>query len=190
MITAALQGRDLHLTVEGIEAPFIIRPLPGKMGKHITDLYLRITARELPPHGMEDLFRIAVDGGQWVEDGQLVPLPEDQRVNYNRADDELSQSEAQDFLLPAFFWQTILGIDGVNEYIQAGGGMAGGVKLLGSLALTLGVSPLLISQSSALETLIQKVGDTPTTTTPQGGPTLAKLPAEKRSINQGKRPKR
>jgi hypothetical protein len=186
MIEAAQQGRDLHLTMEGIESPFVIRPLPGRMGKHVTEQYLKISAREIHPQGMEDLLRIAVDGGHWVGD-YLAPMPSDQQPNYDRLENELSTAEAQDILLPALFWQTVLGMDGVETYVKAGGGFAGGVKALGFLLSTLGISPLLTSQSTALETLIRAQANTPTTATPTGGPTLARLPAEKRSIQQGKK---
>ncbi|RFA12167.1 hypothetical protein B7R22_17210 [Subtercola boreus] len=189
MIEAAQQGRDLHLTVEGVESPFVIRPLPGRMGKHVTEQYLKISARKLPAQGMEDLLRIAVDGGHWVGD-YLAPMPTDGQHIYNRCEDELSTAEAQDILLPALFWQTVLGMDGVETYVKAGGGFAGGVKALGFLLSTLGISPLLTSHSTELETLIRAQANMPSTDTPTDGPTLAKLPAEKRSIHQGKKPRK
>ncbi len=183
MVSAALQGRDLAITVEGVESPFVIRPLPGRMGKHLTDLYLRTMARELPPTQMEDVFRIALDGGQWADDAHtvLVPLPEDQQPVWARCDDELSQAEGQDVLHLAFFWQTVLGMTGVNSYIEAGGGFAGGVKTLGFLTQTLGISPLTTSPSSALETLIRSQANMSPTSSPMTGSTVEKLPANKQS---------
>jgi len=192
MITAAQQGRDLAITVEGIESPFVIRPLPGRMGKTLTDLYFRTIIRELPVTQMEDVLRIAVDGGQWVtgDDGErhLVPLPEEQQTVYNRCDDELSTGEAQDVLNPAFFWQTVLNFSGVKSYVEAGGGFEGLVKTQGFLAQTLGVSPLTTSPSGALETLIRLQASMSPTTSPTGGSTIDRLPAGKQS-RKGKRSK-
>lgn len=185
MISAAQQGRDLAITVEGIESPFVIRPLPGRMGKALTDLYLRTIVRDLPVTQMEDVFRIALDGGQWDGD-DLIPLPYEQQTVYRRCDDELSTAEAQDVLHPAFFWQTVLGFSGVKAYTDAGGGFEGGVKALGFLAQTLGVSPLTTSPSGALETLIRLQASTSPTTSPTGGSTIDRLPAGKQS-RKGKR---
>jgi hypothetical protein len=189
MITAEQQGLNLAITVEGIEAPFVIRPLPGRMGKALTDIYLRTMARELHPENMEDVFRIALDGGRWADDERtkLVPLPEAEQLVYNRCEDTLSQAAGQDVLHAAFFWQTVLGIAGVNAYVEAGGGFAGGVKTLGSLVQTLGISPLTTSPSSALETLIRSQASTSPTTSPTAGSTIEKLPANRRSRKPSKK---
>ncbi|RFA12641.1 hypothetical protein B7R21_09855 [Subtercola boreus] len=162
MITATLAGRNLELTLDNIDQPFIIKPLPGRMGKQVTDHYLRITARAIPADGMEDLLRICVDGGRWHEDKTLVPLPEAHRTNYLRCEDELSTAEAQDVLLPALLWQTVLGMDGVTTYVDGGGGMAGGVAALRLLVTTLGISPHAVSPR--MEELIEAAaGGTETT---------------------------
>lgn len=193
MITAALQGRDLAITVEGIESPFVIRPLPGRMGKQLTHEYLLTLDRQLPATRMEEILMISVDGGQWVagEDGDvLMPLDPADRTVYNRCDDELSTTEAQDVLHPAFFWQTVLGMDGINVYIKGGGGYAGGLKALGSLAQALGMSPLMTSLSSESATLTPSPASTSPTSTPTAGSTVERLPAAKRSRNQGGKKKR
>ncbi|GGD33080.1 hypothetical protein GCM10010915_11820 [Microbacterium faecale] len=160
--------RDLHLTVEGA-ATFVIRPLPGRVGKQITDTYLDGAAGHTDGTDVELALMMAVDGAQWDDEtGRYVPLPEEQRTVYNRVSDELRLGEAESILLPAFFWQTILGITGVNAYIEGGEGIAGGVKALWALVARLGVSPLQTSPSSALESLI-RLASTPTTTSPTGG---------------------
>jgi len=160
--------RDLHLTVEGA-ATFVVRPLPGRIGKQITDTYLDGAAGNANATDVEAALMMAVDGGRWDDEaGRYVPLPDEQRTVYNRISDELRLGEAESILLPAFFWQTVLSIAGINAYIEGGEGIAGGVKALWALVARLGLSPLKTSPSSALESLI-RLGSTPTTTSPTGG---------------------
>lgn len=168
MLKAEQVDRDLVLTVEGTD-PFVIRPLPGRQGKQITETYLN-GAQGLAPGGdIEAALMIAVDGGVWDdEQGRFVPRPDPERTVYNRINDELRLGEAESILLPAFFWQTILGIAGVRAFIEGGEGMSGGVKALGALAARLGLSPSLTSPSSVLGNLIRLESTTPTTF-PTGG---------------------
>lgn len=183
-ITASQQGRDLHLRIEGIEAPFIIHPLPGRAGLQITDTYLNGAVGETSNEEITDALAIAMDGA--VKDGDLwVPVPEEDRINSNRVGDELSLTETEHIAQCAFFWQTVLGVTGVNAYIEDGGGIAGGSKALWALVMRLGLSPTKTSPSSALETLIQLQGSTPTTSTPQGG----KKPGRKPQDRQPKKTK-
>jgi len=176
---ATQQGRDLHLAVGGVDEPFIIRPLPGAKGKELTHLFLAIATRQPIPVDMETVLKWAVNGATRDEDGQWQWI--DDGPNSDRIENELSLHEAEDVFLPAFYWQTTLGIDGVNTYLEAGGGMAGGVKALSFLASTLGISPFTTSPSSELESRIQKLVPTPPTGTRSGGATLDRLPAAKRS---------
>lgn len=171
MITATLAGRNLSIRVDGIEEPFIIAPLPGRRGQELTNTFLNISAGAAKPEGMEAVLVESV--------GQAT---------YDRVQDELSLHEGESVLLPAFYWQTVLGIDGVNAYISGGEGLAGAKKALQLLIWTLGISPTLTAPSGALETLIQSPGLTPPTGV--STTTLAKLPAAKRSRNQTpKKPK-
>lgn len=171
MITATLAGRNLSIRVDGIEEPFVIAPLPGRRGQELTNTFLNISAGATTPEGMEDVLIESV--------GTAV---------YERVRDELSLSEAEGVLLPAFYWQTVLGIDGVNAYISGGEGMAGAKKALEALIWTLGISPTPTAPSGALATLIQSPGLTPPTGV--STTTLEKLPAAKRSRNQTpKKPK-
>ncbi|WP_454168149.1 hypothetical protein [Microbacterium lacticum] len=136
-VTAEKVGRSLHLTFEGVEEPFIVKPLPGRAGLAITDTYLAITGGENRAQDLTQALQIAVDGA--VRDGERwVPVPEDQQTNFNRIGDELSQDEAEAILMPAFFWQTVLGMDGVKAYLEGGEGLSGTLRATSALARRLG----------------------------------------------------
>lgn len=166
IVTAELSGRNLAIRIAGIDEPFIIEPLSGRRGQELTNTFINITAGVSAGAGMEGLLAEAV--------GADV---------YERVQTELSLSEAEGVLLPAFYWQTVLGVDGVNAFISGGEGMAGAKKALQLLVLTLGISPTTTAPSTALATLIQSPGLTPPTGV--STTTLAKLPAAKRSRDQG-----
>ena len=137
-VTATKVGRDLHLQFEGVDAPFVIRPLPGRAGLAITDTYLAISGGENRAQDLTQALQIAVDGA--VRDGdRWVPVPDDQQTNFNRIGEELSQDEAESILMPAFFWQTILGMDGVKAYLEGGEGLSGTLKATGALSRRLGL---------------------------------------------------
>ncbi len=137
-VTATKVGRDLHLQFEGVDAPFVIRPLPGRAGLQITDTYLAISGGENRAQDLTQALQIAVDGA--VRDGdRWVPVPDDQQTNFNRIGEELSQDEAESILMPAFFWQTILGMDGVKAYLEGGEGLSGTLKATGALSRRLGL---------------------------------------------------
>lgn len=137
-VTAEKVGRNLHLKFEGVEEPFIIKPLPGRAGIAITDTYLAISGGENRAQDLTQALQIAVDGA--VRDGdRWVPVPEDQQTNFNRIGEELSQDEAESILMPAFFWQTILGMDGVKAYLEGGEGLSGTLKATGALSRRLGL---------------------------------------------------
>jgi len=165
MITATAQGRDLHIRVGGIDEPFVVAPLPGVKGQALTNTFINIAAGVLSPEGMEPLLLEAAG-----------------EATYERVQNELSLSEGESVLIPALYWQTVLGIDGVNAYIAGGEGLAGSKKALELLVLTLGISPTTTAPSSALASLIQSPGLTPPTGV--STTTVAKLPAAKRSRNQ------
>lgn len=177
MVTAAEVGRNLHLTVEGVD-PFVIRPLPGRVGEQITSTYLNTAVGAATTQEMTDAFRMAVDGA--VKEGdRYVPLPEEEQRNYNRLQDELRTAEAESILMPAFLWQTILGLPGVTAFIEGGEGVAGGVKALWALTARLGISPSRTSPSSALDDLIQLQAATPSTSSHQAGAKPGRQPADR-----------
>jgi hypothetical protein len=161
-VTATTKGRDLVLQVDFIDEPFVITPLGGRAGQELTDRFLNIAAGKLPPLGMDAVLAGAV--------GPAI---------YERVREQLTLNEAESVLLPAFYWQTVLGIDGVNAFISGGEGMAGAKKGLELLLLTLGISPTQTGPSGALETLIPLLA--PTRPTGRATTTLDKLPPSKQS---------
>lgn len=183
MVTATEVGRDLHLTVEGI-APYVVHPLPGRIGEQITHTYLSSAVGAATTEDMIDAFRIAVDGA--VLDGdRYVPRPVEEQHNYNRIQDELRTAEAESILLPAFLWQTVLGLPGVTAFIEGGEGVAGGVKALWALTARLGISPSRTSPSSALDELTQLQVGSPSTSSPQGGVKPGRQPQDRQRKQNG-----
>ncbi|WP_341935343.1 hypothetical protein MRBLWO14_000990 [Microbacterium sp. LWO14-1.2] len=143
MIDVQKDGRNLVITIEGVD-PFVIRPLPGHAGRQITDTYLKVTAGVGEPSELTAALQIAVDGG--VLDGdRWVPRPEAEQTNFNRLGMELSQEEGELIIMPAFFWNTILGMDGVRAYVEGGEGLAGTLKAARALTARLG---LLVQRTS------------------------------------------
>lgn len=148
MITTERHGRNLHIIVEGVDDPYVIRPLPGNAGIQITATYLGSAGGIENTQEFLHALIMAVDGAaEDPETGRWVPLPEDQWTNYNRLGRELRQTEAEMVIQPAFYWQTILGDDGVRIYLEDGGGLTGALKALGALRnraslLTTRTSPL------------------------------------------------
>lgn len=138
MITAEKIGRDLHLTMEGVE-PFVVHPLPGRAGVQITNTYLQSMTGGADGVELSNALIMAVDGArQNAITGVWEPVPEEQQTNFIRLGMELSQTEQEAILMPAFFWQTILGLDGVKAYIEGGEGLAGTLKASGALNARLG----------------------------------------------------
>lgn len=134
MIEATKDARNLVLTMPGVD-PFVIRPLPGHAGRQITDTYLGTLSGQTVD--LLSALQMAVDGA--VLDGdRWVPRPEAEQTNFNRIGMELSQEESELIIMPAFFWQTILGMDGVKAYVQGGEGLAGTLKASSALTARLG----------------------------------------------------
>ncbi|WP_350351877.1 hypothetical protein ABS642_00750 [Microbacterium sp. A8/3-1] len=134
MIEATKDARNLVLTMQGVD-PFVIRPLPGHAGRQITDTYLSTLSGQTGD--LLAALQMAVDGA--VLDGdRWVPRPEAEQTNFSRIGMELSQEESELIIMPAFFWQTILGMDGVKAYIQGGEGLAGTLKASSALTARLG----------------------------------------------------
>lgn len=182
MITAEKVGRDLHLTMDGVEKPFIIHPLPGKAGIQITDTYLAtLDNRETGEMYLEAL-QMAVDGAVFdAERGRWVPVPEDQQVNFARFGTELSQAESEAIIMPAFFWQSILGMDGVRAYIEGGEGIAGTLKASGALSSRLGLWARMTSPSTASGNPTSTASTRTTSTRPGGGRPAKRSNGKKRT---------
>lgn len=146
-VTAEQQGRNLVLTMEGVD-PFVVRPLPGLAGVQITDAYLD-AAGGISLDEMDAAFRMAVDGAREnAITGRWEPVPVDEQTNYARVGRELSQAEAEQILMPAFLWQSTLGIEGVKAYLGVGGGLAGTLKATAALSRRLGLLARPTSPSS------------------------------------------
>lgn len=95
----------------------------------------------------------------------------------------IRQKEAESLCMCAFLWQSIVGMEGVTAFLDAGEGSQGSLKALSLLLWQQGISPSLTSPSSELESRIRPAA-TPATNIPSGGKTLEKLPSTKRSIRQ------
>lgn len=153
MITATKQGRNLLIVVEGIEEPFVIRPLPGYAGVQMTQDYLQTMGGN--GEKLLDALQMAVDGAREnAITGLWEPVPFEEQANYARIGRELSQTEAEWVLMPAFFWQTILGMDGVRTYIEGmtendGNGLGGTLKAAAALTSRLGLSARLTSPGAS-----------------------------------------
>lgn len=180
MITAEQVGRNLHITVEGVEPAYVVRPLPGRAAIQITDTYLAGASGAEGTIAITEALQIAFDGGVFdPEAGVFHAAPEDAQPNFARASMELSLTETNSVLLAAFFWQTLLGIDGVNEFIRGGEGVAGTVKALRALVQRTGHFALLTSPSSESVDLTSEAS-TPTTSSHPSGSKPGKKPQDKR----------
>lgn len=134
MITTERIGRNLAIHLEGVDEPFIVRPLAGNAGVQVTETYIGGTGGIGSAEDLAAALMMAVDGA--VEDpatGRWVPLPEEERTTYNRMGVEVTQAEAEDILSAAFFWQTALGDDGVRLFLDGGGGAMGALRALSAL---------------------------------------------------------
>lgn len=146
MIKAEKVGRDLHITMEGVDDPFVIHPLPGRAGVQITGTYLQTYAGGAV--NLLPALQMAVDGARLnTLTGVWEPVPDEDQTNFNRIGNELSQEESEAVMMPAFFWQTVLGMDGVRAYIEGGEGLSGTLKA--SEALRRRLAPLALPTSPA-----------------------------------------
>lgn len=179
MVTAEQVGRDLHLHVEGVAEPFVVRPLPGVLGKELTVAFLSGSIAS-DGAGMEDVLRVAVDGGS-LEHGRIVPPPVEEQHLYTRIHDELSLAEAESVLLPAFYFQTVLGYSGVQAYLEGGEGLSGQVKALRALIVRTEISPSTTSPSSESASPTS-AASSPSTSSRRGGRTADRLPPRKRGF--------
>lgn len=177
MIKAELQGRRLILTVQTADdeqaiEPFVVEPVPMGVGRQLTADYLNISmgVGDISPERKEEIFTIAVGA-----------------ENRARAEELLTQPEGEELLLKAFMWQTIIGMDGIAAFDEAGGGVAGAVKSIRLLTARSGLLPSMTSPNSALGNQIQQAA-TPGTNTPQDGAqpdsALSRLPRNRRSVRQ------
>lgn len=99
----------------------------------------------------------------------------------------IRQEEVEALALCAFYWQTVVGIEAVNAFIEGGEGTTGSLKALSLLQTRLGLSPSTTSRSSALENLIQSRAGSPNTAIPQAGGKSVRLPSDRRKPKNAKK---
>lgn len=192
-ITAEQKGRMLVLTVDGGDdiEPIVVAPVSARVGRHLTAAFIgQATVSLQQTREQQDaMFRTVLDGGTVpFDDGEFVPNPDG--TNFEYVDEHLSFAEAQEATFKALMWHTVVGMEGINEYDAAGGGVAGLSKAVRLLTETLGLSRSLTSQNTESANQTAQ-GATPGTTTPPAGAkpaversTVLRLPNAKRSIHQ------
>lgn len=160
---ASKVGRDLHLSVQGLD-PFVIKPLNGRRGLELSNLWLDIALGiDVGLGAGAALFR-AVDGvgpdGEWIERGPIA----------TRMESELSLEEGYVAMHAALIWQTILGMPGVEKFIADGGGHDANLKAYRELTSRLAPSRLQILRDLGLANLTSTDGSSDTAT-PSGSET-------------------
>lgn len=178
-ITAVQEGRNLHIRVEGIADPYVVKPLPGNAGLQITDTYIAASMSQATAEETTDALAIALDGAVFDETTERW-VPNVDRPNSVRIGNELSLMETDTVAMTAFYWQTILGIKGVELFLASQGGVEGHTKALTAVTQRMGLSRLLTSPSSALESLTLLQGSSPSTSTRPGGAKPARQPQDRR----------
>jgi len=101
--------------------------------------------------------------------------------------DAIRQEEAESLTLCAFYWQTVVGMEAVRAFLDAGEGSHGSLKALALLQSRMGISRPPTSHSSASASQTQQ-GDSSDTSTRSGGGTSVRLPADRRSPLGMRRP--
>lgn len=147
-----------------------------------------------PPHTI-DVILTYDDSGLYAGDPEVSPVGMLMKGAYYRARSEqgdepelmgepIRQQEAEALCLAAFYWQTVVGMEAVEAFIEGGEGTAGSLKALGLLQTRLVLSASPSSRSAATEQLIQQqANSTETTDTPPSSATV-RLLAHKRGFNQ------
>jgi len=179
MATIATEdGRDLLIQVDDLE-PYRIHPLPGGAGHQITEAYLAVARGESDGEDIPEALSIALNGAEYDETADRWRLPKLLPIS-RRLEREVRLAEIESVAYCAFYWQTIVGIAGVNAFLEAGGGIAGQVKALWVMAARMGLSTSQTSPLSALESLTQMAG-TPTTSSPASSSKPGKQPRDRRA---------
>ncbi len=198
---ATPDGRNLRLHVaEGID-DFIVLPLPARRGKALSEAFLRIAMSRfsnelnLEPLTMAEMEAtfveaIGVDNyeraaGVLIDPDTFQPvaeLPEDHPDYRLTPDGEaIRQEELQQLFQAAFYWQSVVGMKGVQALLE---GEEGQGKALAQLLVMLGLSLSPTSPNSGSANPTPTPAGIPTTTTRNGGKTSVRLPAVKRSGSQ------
>jgi len=215
MTTATQQGRQLRLTVDGIDEPFLIDPLSAKRGKYLTERFIRASLGQMTQAEAEEIFieslgasnysRMSgyyVDeyhpGGRyaqtWTPEGAVIRDPGDDEtitakfIAREAVGDEpelegepIRQEESEALALAAFYWQTVVGMEAVDAFLNEGGGTNGSLKALTLLQIRLGLSRQPLSSSPVMENLIQEASSKATPAI-QNSSASVRLPANKRGF--------
>lgn len=224
MTKATTEGRQLVLTVEGVDTPFRVDPLPAKRGKALTELFLAAALGQLSGVVAEAIFIESIGpsnysrmSGLYVDEYDRVTGaylrtwdPEGSKVHSEFLENEseasfmgrdrvealdepdldgepIRQEEAEALCLAAFYWQTVVGMEAVSAFINAGEGTEGSLKALSLLQVRMGLSPSTTSRSSVLENAIQQQAASKATSTPQVGKKSVRLPADRQKPRNGKK---
>ena len=232
MTTATEEGRQLVLTVPGIE-PFRIDPLPGRRGRALTELFVRMSRARLTGEtftaaeqetafiesmGARNYARMTglvvdqfdqhgeyvcswTDAGEHQKpehiDIEAEPIGEARFVGREAFDGEpesdgepMRQSEYESIALCAFYWQTVVGMEAVTAFIEAGEGTDASVKAL-TLLLSRTVASRPTNSSSVDMVLSMEQGGSTETTATASSSGSVRLPAARRGFMQnGRKPKR
>lgn len=225
---ATQEGRQLVLTVDGLERPFRIDPLPAKRGKFLSEQFIQASVGLIPTGVAEQIFVEAiglenyarmtglridlrrvteiVDGlaAQYgesilgVTDHGVVHDPDGlgfagvsrlltQGFVFVYTDDPdsdgepIRQEEAEALCLAAFYWQSVVGIEAVEVFLEEGGKTAGSVKALALLVKRLGLSQSTNSSTEGSAPAIQEGSSSPESVTANSS-ALERLPANRRSF--------
>lgn len=176
----------------------IVDPLPAKRGVQLSRLYVTQALGTIPElgvetptsEGLESVFIeavgpdnyariagaivVATEEGSAVRDAGVRYLAYEEHDGQVAPDGEpLRHEEIQNILQAAFFWQSVVGIDGVNAYLENSDLTSG--KALGLLLTALGIQLSRTSRSSESENQTPQAG-TPGTSTPTGTSSSVVLP--------------
>lgn len=184
-----LQDADDTAAGSGI-TDVLVDPLPAKRGVLLSRLYVAQALATVPDLGvevptgeaLESLFIEAIGAENYGRITGTIVVPQDPGseqyaagVRFRTFDEfegqlapdgePLRHTEIQQILQAAFFWQSVVGIDGVNAYLEDMDLTRG--KALGLLLTALGIQLSRTSRSSESGNQMPQAG-TPSTSTPTG----------------------
>lgn len=176
---------------------FIVDPLPAKRGMFLSRQFVAMSLGTIPnlgvepadPAAMESLLIESMGATNYERLAGTIVVPVDDAeqnargirfLEYERYEgrtatdgEPLRQEEVRQVMLAAFYWQSVLGIDGVNAFLEQPE-LAGG-KVLGLLLTALGIQLSRTSHSSESENQTPQA-DTRSTSTPTGTSRSVVLP--------------
>lgn len=154
-------GRNLRLEIEGLES-ITVQPLKAKHGLMLTQGFTEYATKGISNELWEGMLLGALDGfdenDEPIRDG----------TNYAYLQENATLAEGEQILHAAFYWQTILGMDGVNAYLDEGGGVGGALKVMSALLFRLGLSHLTTSPNTE-SVNADPMADTSTTSSQKAG---------------------